>query len=301
MFFNRNLDAKLLAVLLACFVWLQLRLFSDYTVNINVPVKIVNLPQELIILGDEKEAVSYQVSGTGLQILLFSLSRSFVLYNGTNLNYGKNELIILSKNIIKPKYIKVVFNEKAIKHRITILTDRNVRKTIPVTLVFDKVEVQRLFVKKNLRLIQEEVQVSGPLTLIDTIRTVYTDPIVKRDIINEQIHLNIKPYNDLVTITPQQIKILDYKKSFREKTFTYIPINYNSDKFAIFPQKISVIVRVKAEDINKISDNDIKATVDMSTLDNNKEAKLIIQVPENVKVLDYTPQKVQVMKHEEIF
>ena len=89
------------------------------------------------------------------------------------------------------------------------------------------------------------------------------------------------------------------KTEMKIRTISLIPIKYpEHDNITIIPQKISVMVSGHKEIIEKINQRSIEATLDDSNLLNSSTRKVKIKLPTGVNLLEYTPNKIQIIKND---
>ena len=82
------------------------------------------------------------------------------------------------------------------------------------------------------------------------------------------------------------------------RTITLIPIKYSENKnITIIPQKVSVMVSGPKEIVEQLDNNTITANLNTSIL-NRDFASVSFRVPTGVKIIEYTPQRIQVIQND---
>ena len=82
------------------------------------------------------------------------------------------------------------------------------------------------------------------------------------------------------------------------RTISLIPIKYpETENITIIPQKVSVMVDGPKEIVEQLDENKIIANLNTSIL-NRDFATVSFKVPSGVKIIEYTPQKIQVIQND---
>ncbi|MCK4956854.1 MAG: hypothetical protein KAS49_04410, partial [Candidatus Cloacimonetes bacterium] len=104
---------------------------------------------------------------------------------------------------------------------------------------------------------------------------------------------------DKVSLSKDSINLEVSRTKMIIRTITLIPIKYpESENITIIPQKVSVMVSGPIEIINKLTQKSIKAKLNYNKLLNNKTANVSFILPPGVKLLEYTPNKIQIIEND---
>ncbi|TAE48037.1 MAG: hypothetical protein EAZ89_16170 [Bacteroidetes bacterium] len=172
-------------MLLLCFVisgisWLTLTLQQPYTVFVEVPVKIVGIPQHLQMVGQSDTAVKLQLNGDGYSLLLDRLLRRRDTLHIPYERFGKDMSCPLETEWLFPA------READDSERITvsIQTPKSIRiqwqqkviKTVVLRLQ-GELSLQSAYKLEGPPLLQpDSVQVQGPEGVLDTLQAWYVVP-----------------------------------------------------------------------------------------------------------------------------
>ena len=301
--FLRQIRQKHLAflffVLLASVAWFLRALSDEYIATIEYPVKYINLPPNRILSQPPPQKLTLQVQSDGYTILSsrFKYKRplsynvnAFALYSlSAELNLSNKNIQILD---IDPDTL--IFNFTRVK-----------RKKVPV-----KVRLKyspELFSKQymlngNPGSQPDSVEVTGPSYIIDTLRQVYTEEAVFKNLNDTAIKkIPLKKINKL-TCPLKKVKVIIPVDEFTESDYT-VPIEtiHVPDSITIktFPKTVRIKYIVTLTQFNKIKPDMFRAYVDLNSVDlksTSEATKLYIQmdsVPSYIHNLSMSPRSVE--------
>ena len=97
---ENNLLLKFVVLIFSILLWYQLVLVQEHVTEIDLPVKLENLPDKLIFYNEGNKTIPIKVKASGMDIIFLKLSDSHFLINAENFKYGKN-IISLKEDFIK--------------------------------------------------------------------------------------------------------------------------------------------------------------------------------------------------------
>ncbi|RZN80305.1 MAG: YbbR-like domain-containing protein [Winogradskyella sp.] len=285
---KRNI--KLFGFFLAtAFLFLILTKFSEsYTQVVSLNLELTNLEDEIIILKDSSNIAEVTVKAKGFSLLkyLFSSSVSLdvdaqkevfkkgktLLWDVSNNRYKLlqefgNSVDILS---IKPDTIEFHFD---------VLSSKNV----PLLLNSNITYADGYEVLGQLELSQDSVKIIGSKQVIDSIKTIVTEPIVLEGI-NKDIEASVALQNNngnMVSLVPEKIKIKGTVKRFTEGKLT-IPIRLINEplgkKINYFPKNVDVVYYVDLDNYNAIKPKNFEVICDFKEIKNENKSYLDLQL-----------------------
>ena len=101
---KNNISIKLLVLFIAIVLWFHQILIKEHTIEIDIPIKLIDTPQNLIPDSSRLPEVTVNISATGKDILLFQFSRKSFQINTSHFRYGKNQ--------INPKADQLIYSNK---------------------------------------------------------------------------------------------------------------------------------------------------------------------------------------------
>lgn len=288
---------KIIALLIAMLLWLQQTLLKEQKANLTIPVRVVNLPENLFLFKSDNMKINLQVKGLGVHILYFWATNPTLDFNGSALKLGKNTIKADSLIFYLSKNERLTFQPFQDTHNLIVTTDLIIQKKIPIEIVFASPEAEKYFYEHKISFDEKNVSISGPVQDINNIKKIRTVAIQEDDLKNIKNKISFDFNNDNIIVIPAQLSIHDDKIRLATKTLAYIPIEYNKTLYTIFPDRVSVIVEGKKDSLDLLTTEDIKAFIEVG---NQSNAEIRFEINKSLKIIDYTPQKVTVKKKEEI-
>jgi YbbR domain-containing protein len=296
---ENNLLLKFVVILLAILLWYQLVLMKEQTVVLDIPLELENLATDLIYDESNNSEIEMKIKANGMDLLFLKLSDAYLQIDASNLKYGKN-FIKLSESMFQyPERLalEILNIENSQRHIISI--DRIVKAFKPIKVEFDSAEDRAFFVNNKLLSEDKRVEISGPQSLVDTLQFITTEPATSKAVTDGKIALRFVNPNENITIEKDLIYLEISRSETAIRTITLIPINYSeSDNITIIPQKVSVMISGPKEIINDLNQRSITAKLDYNRLLNSKHAKVDFELPPGVNLLEYTPNRIQVIEND---
>lgn len=290
---NKKIWVWVAAILLAVFLWLQSVLLSDQEQSLQIPIIFDPQPQDLILSGQHEPFVEVNLKAKGVNIFIFKNQNIYYKIDGRKVKYGKNSLHLTPANLsCSQKQLEYVegFSQKA---RI-IEMDRITSRKKPVVLTFDSEEDERFYLAQKLDVSSNIVQVKGPEKMLETLDYIKTEPVNKHDLKNNQLKVSLTSPSNLIELQNQNIVIEFNSLSKTIKTIPLINVSYNGEQHIDFsPQRVTVKIEGAQLQVNNISKKDITAMLILPENQISGDAQLIFELPEGIKLLQYTPEKIR--------
>ncbi len=313
---DRRVLFFIIFVALSALLWLLNALSKDYITEIECPIEFYNIPEDYVLVGDVASHVNLQVSGRGFTLLKYSLGSIALPFNLDLQSY-------FSVNQEQQKSIEFQYYVSSKKEQIErFLNDEiKVLSVSPGTikLRFDKLHEKIIKVEPVTNLTwapqyrqkglpktkPDSVIVLGPKSVLDTLKSIKTEPIEAEDIQSDLTYKTKLSAPKQCNITQKKATVSIKTEQFTENTVKVpIKITNKPDSVAltIFPNQIKVTYLVSFEDYNVIQPNDFKAAIDFNEINNqNTPQELqvnLLYVPEGAKILKFWPQKARFIINE---
>ncbi len=296
---KKNLLLKFLVLLFAILLWYQQILMQEQITEMNIPIKLLNLPHNLIIDSNSISEFSIKLKASGMDILFLKMSDSYLEIDATKLKYGKNRIKLTNNNFHYPERLDISILHIGNEVRPIITMDKIVTSSKPIDIIFASAKDEEYFIKNKILINNDRIEISGPKSILDTIKIVHTEPAFKKMVKNNSITLKLLLPTDKVSLSKDSINLEVSRTKMIIRTITLIPIKYpESENITIIPQKVSVMVSGPIEIINKLTQKSIKAKLNYNKLLNNKTANVSFILPPGVKLLEYTPNKIQIIEND---
>lgn len=304
---DKRIVVFLVCLLIATSLWFLNALSNDYTTTITYPVKYVNPPSNQFLSNQPPSELDLKVYAHGFTLLRNKLNFSFspIILNLTNITQDiepsdngfrintntflrqisdqiSNEITI---NNIQPEVFYVVFDSLKTK-LVPLQTD--------IKLSFKP----QFNLKEPVVLNPEQIEITGPAAIIDTIFFLNTEKKnfnkldAEVNVILEIIH----PEN--TTIKPEKTEVQIPVEKFTEKELV-IPIKIKNNKdtlnIKLFPSEIKLAVLVGLSEFEEIDASKFEVFVDYENIKPEiKNLEVIVQstIP-NIRILRITPASVE--------
>jgi len=219
-FFQRNLGLKIFSIVAACFLWYSINVLErDAERVVRLPVTIRRVAQGLMVTNPPVETVAVTLSGPRTILDSIDETKTRLNVNLARARPGDVQVDLKAANVAPelPKRIDVVRMQPA---RLRVLVERVSRKTLPVKV--DLVGAPAFgFTVARSPATPSTVEVAGPATAVEELRTIRTEPIdltgasesVTRDVMLQWL-------GDDVTVTPDRVDVtIDLDERMTSRTF----------------------------------------------------------------------------------
>ena len=253
------------------------------------------------VLSPLPKMVRLRIQGTGWQLLNIMISPNFryridfnklgtgdTLFTHTNLN----ERIYLAHNI----RVFETYPDTVLVH-----LDRKITKTVPITPILSIDYRTGFDIVGKVDVSPETISISGARSLLRSIKDWKTVPIVLKDV-NAPADVKVELADTLqLEITKPQITALVHfdVQPIAEKKVYDIPVDIiqapESRNILLIPPKITIIIRSGVNAISSLTQQDFHASIDYTSilLDTSGTVQPIITGPENVKIVQLDPERIQ--------
>ena len=293
---KKNTGYKILAVIITILIWLQIGLLTDQTTVISVPLHLVNISDDLYLIGVNDLKIPLHIRGRGINIFTFYFSDPKITYNSEQFVLGNNALDFSMLEQSLPTHPNLRFSLIQKEIQITITTDTITQKRVPVTYDFASELDRQTLIQNDFLFDETYVTISGPGYEIQNIDEVFTEKL-KVDILKQRTpDVRLKSVNENVIIIPALISLSKINDMIASKTLPFIPINHD-EQVMIFPQRVTVKIEGKPDSLAQVSPDDITAFVTFDGNTDDTDIEISFQIPDHIKIIDYTPKTVNMRKN----
>ncbi len=304
---DKRIIVFLVCLLIATSLWFLNALSKDFSTSITYPVKYINPPSNQFLSNQPPSEIDIKVNAHGFTLLRNRLNFSFspIILNLTNITKdiepSANGYRINTNSIIR-QISDQVSSEITINNILPeifyVKLDSLKTKLVPIKTDI-KLSFQPQFnLKEPVTLIPEQVEITGPAEILDTINFLITE---KKTIekLDAEISMTIKiVHPEKTTLKPANTVLKIPVEKFTEKEILMpiriknIPENAN---IKLFPSEIKLTVLVGLSEYEKIDASKFEVFVDYKDIETKIE-NLEVNVQStmsNVEVLRITPASVE--------
>ena len=301
----------LVFILIAVAIWYLNALNKDFTANLKFAVKYTDLPEDKVLANTPPEYLVLTINAQGYTLLKYrlglifypiSLEAGYQTLRRSN-NSTQGEYYLSTQNA----FDKVAAQLSSDVHLIHISPDtlkfmfsETIRKNIPVKSSLQLQYEKGFLPKGNMLIDPGTITVTGPKTIVDTMRYVYTRTKVFKKL-KETFHtvIDLQPVSQL-RYSVSEVIIEQAIERNTEATIAVPvePVNLPEGlSMKVFPGTVTVNCMVPVADYEKLQPYMFRAVVDYASVkdatDNQTKAKIImLRTPDFVTDVRFYPVNV---------
>ncbi|NPD44336.1 MULTISPECIES: hypothetical protein [unclassified Lentimicrobium] len=299
---NKNTIVFLICLGISAFLWLLIKLSQEYEINVNIPVKYHNYPEDQILINKPDSVIQIRITDNGFDLIGTSLfgSPSSLELNIPEMTTSQiNAQIKQSYSLVRTKIeeLNKIFSSA-----------KNLRLLGPDSLVlkFEKLATKEVTIFPNIKyLLLPQFQLKGAARLQPQIITLYGSQN-KLDLI-DTVYTESKTYTELDLSFKDQIKLLipsnvntkvrtselivEVEKFTEAKITIPIPQDFIDNKnIRLFPKHIEIKYAVSFEKFNEIKPEGFKVIAAIDPLNIGKLNISLESFPDDIRVIDFSPK-----------
>ena len=173
--FRRRLGAKLFAATCAFVLWFFVNAGERETQVLPFPIELTNLPERAVLTNpDRVDTVSVRLNGPGPLLASLDTRRSPIVIDLSRFEVGSDLRIKVREEMVRvPRGVRILDIEPS---RVPVRLERVKRVNVPVTLA-PTGEPRDGYKIEALKSTPDKVQVTGPLSIVDRLTALETEPI----------------------------------------------------------------------------------------------------------------------------
>jgi len=286
-------------IILSIILWGSVSLSGDFVSSITIPIQITNTPDNYTLGNITHKEVTIRLKGKGWELARVGLAGGEDFLVSANKKIGKIRANLRNHVEINP-WLTSSFQILDISPAI-------------VEYEIDKMITKKVNIKHNgliefrsgfgfasaIELTPNEVEISGPASLLQNIDTVKTDSL-KLNNIAEDVNVDIKlAHIDHATFNQNVFKLSFTVQKIVDKSFDELPVeirNVPSTKgLSLFPSKVNVVLRGGINILGRITNDSIKVYIDFWSVMRSEDdvVEPIIEIPSYTTIVDVRPKKLE--------
>lgn len=288
---RQNIGLKVLSLILAILVWMQMQLLSEHRTIVKFQVNLENLPEE-VTLADLPEKIPFHISGRGYDILRLLTASPRIEINAANIRPGANKLSLddyTIKNV--PEDISIAVLGPALEGNLAVQTDVVQQKSFTVLPRFADEATRKLFNELRFIMRPERVSVTGPRTEVNKLKSIYTLPISSGMLSGDTFEIQAVSPDPSINILDNRISFSRVREQMASRILENIPIRGGGAR-SYFPSVVTIKVEGNPAIVNTLSPSDLIVTASAVSDDKGWHA-VSVEVPAGITSHAVTPQKVR--------
>ncbi len=296
-----NLGFKLLALLITVAIWLFVVVEKQPEVGFIVPVNFSNIPKSMALIKREPPDIEVRVKGP--ESLISNLtSRQFVVdMDLSQAQAGETTFFLSTDSINIPRGIRVV---RLLPSQVSATLESIVERLIPIEPVVLGVPAEG-YELGGIKVFPEMIKVRGAKSKVEQLTTARTssldisglDKSVTQEVelmaLEEDIALTENHKIELRAIIQEKTE----DKILNSIPIKVLPITHGA---VIEPQTVKLMLNGPLSQIRSLTAKQVNASINLLDLKpGDEELKIDIQLPTNIILLGFEPEKVKVINRGE--
>ncbi|WP_298073231.1 CdaR family protein [uncultured Bacteroides sp.] len=282
--------------------WLLQTLNNDYETEFPIPVRLRNVPENVVITSEPMSEVRVRVRDKGTVLLNYMLGKNFypVILDFRNYNKMGNHVQVQTSQVQK----RITGQLNASTALLSIKPDTleyyystGVSKMIPVKLC-GRVSAGEQYYLPDTLFTPDSVRVYAPSDALDTMKAAYTLPLSLDNITDTLKREVVLSAPKGAKYIPASVKLTLPVDMYTEKTVE-VPlrgINFPAGKvLRTFPSKVKISFQVGIGRFRQITADDFHLVVsyeELARLGNDKYIVKLRTLPEGVSHVRFNPEQV---------
>jgi len=295
---KRKIITNSIIVGIALLLWVFVSFSGDFSITLNLPVAITELPEEAAISSISTKEVTLNIKGNGWQLAQHTFGRNQKFFINSPQKLGEQTLSPLSSINLNDWLASSLQLTKIIPEEINVNIEKVRTKKVKIKPDLELNYKPDHDLVSEIELIPDSVMISGPRSVIDkidfvsTVKGKYSN--LEKNVSSELILLE----KEFVLLNPKECGLQFKVQKIVDKTFENIvvmtkdvPSRY---EVVLFPNKIKIVLRGGINLLSKLKSNDITAYVKFSQAINDTLGAVVptIEIPEFTTIIDQKPQSI---------
>ena len=267
---NKEFLIFLFFLCLSGIFWLLMTLNETYEMEFRIPVKVVNIPNNVVLTSEETDTVRVTLRDKGLMLVSYQYGDGIkpIIVNFKSYARSSSSFVVPTADIQRMLYQQLSASTKiaGIKSdRMEFFFNYGECKKVPIEYS-GRVAPEELYFISEVKYSPDSVTVYSTRDKLDSIHVIYTEPLNYTNF-RDTLNITCRPKAVKgVKVVPSSIKIRFITDVLTEESIDNIPIigiNMPEGKvLRTFPSKVSVSFVTGVRQFKKLSPRDFYVIVD---------------------------------------
>lgn len=305
-FIFENFGFKIVALVMAVLLWFHVATEKTYEYTKSFPLKISNIPKELILSQEVPKDARVKIRGKGKELLkLLLLEKRNVQIDIRDFKMGERNYILKPEEIPIPEGLDLRVEEILSPQSITIDLDRLLEKKVPIRSQIMILPEEGYLQIGEVNLERNEVVISGPARLVKGIESIQTEKKVIDKVtaaISDRIGLKL-PQGYNLKLSFSEVNFSSNVQKGMTKQILGVPVEVlnlpKGRKAEVKPENIKVVLFGGEEVVTNLTRDQIRVTTDCAKVKRNVQTKLkpSVELPPTVSLTRTEPDSLVVTIH----
>ncbi|MCF0160239.1 MAG: YbbR-like domain-containing protein [Bacteroidaceae bacterium] len=305
---NKEFWTFMCFVLVAACFWCLETLNEDYEIEINVPLTIVNVPDNVVITSDIPKEIKARVLDKGLTFIDYLYYRKEVISINFNDYQAKGNAVRIPVSEIQKQLLRYLDKSSRLisfkPENFDMVYTRGKAKRVPVRLK-GEVSAKQQYAVTGVTFDPDTMTIYAPEEILDTIHVVFTAPVSYHELEKTTSFETEMSRPQNVKFVPEKVSVNINVAQLTEKTLEVpiTPVNVPSGKtMRTFPSKVKVTFQTVLGEFDKIKAEEFSIQVDYNSLnpnDNERCVPFAAYYPASIKHMGIWPAEVEYLVEDE--
>ncbi|NPD92949.1 YbbR-like domain-containing protein [Xylanibacter muris] len=266
--------------------WLMMTLNETYEKEFKLPVRIINIPNNVVLTSDATDTVKLTLHDKGLALIRYMYGKELRTLKINFKPYSRNNGVV---QLTAADIQRIVYQQLPASTRITAIKpdkldfyyNYGLCKRVPLRWS-GRVIPEHLYFISHIKYWPDSISVYAPKEKLDSINYVYTEPLNYANFRDTLIvNCNLQKQKG-VKMVPDRVKIGFYTDVLTEESISDIPIvgiNMPEGKtLRTFPSKVTVSFVTGVSQFRKLRPSDFRVVVDYRDIARHPSEKCTIHL-----------------------
>ncbi len=300
--FNKDMPLKIIALILAIILWFYVSGIKNSERIIDIPLEIVNLPDNTMVLSHIPQKITLKVRGP--RNILFRLSSTNLKYSidAARMQIGTNVFNFTGDQLGLPPGVQVIWMSPS---SLTMVLSETIRKKLTVVPKFEGTPGKGYQVT-NYRISPSEIEIDGTKDSLKGIEKIYTRPIdisgETGDLKGISVLLNTEELNYKYIDTDTVNVDVFIAPNYITKVLNNLRITVKGEQsdFRIFPETVDLQIRGPENILEAFPLKEIEVYINIENMaPGHYTVKPMVEVPDNILVEAIKPENIDLTIKEE--
>ncbi len=287
----RNIVLKVSALALALLLWVHVATNKTYEYQLDLPLRVINVPDGLVLLSDIPHTAAVKVRATGKQLLLLSSSDPIILVNCADAKSGTTERPISSAELIEALGRSFDFAEVTVPRTLELKFERRLEKLVQIRSAIRAEPGPGFALLSNPHVDPDTITVSGPVSVLRQLRFLETSPkpfLGLTSALNQKVSLAL-PESLKISVRDSSVTVQVEVETAQQKVFSNLtiipPPGFPSGRYDIVPSHLTVTANIPQSKYRFVNAADIGVSFRRPLLSSDTvKAALEYSLPDGVGI-----------------
>jgi len=292
---------KLLALLCGCLLWFGVVSKEEVRTEMELPVRIVNLQDNMALVYPPPHSMSVQLEGKAISLIHLKINRSAGLeIDLKGLPIGQFKVTSEQIRFISPSTPEVKMLRVRQTNSLNIELDTRIELKVPVQPRLHIQAAPGFTLLGEPDIIPDSVFISGAMSTIAKIKHIPTKEISITNLKwsnSLPIQLDLSSLHSIVDIADTSLFVQVQIEPLEHKIFSGVPVrligNFDRNLYSLSPAKAEVEISGGKELLSRVNPQDINLYIEFSrfSIENTDELRPTVHIPYPITSWQILPDK----------